>query len=118
MTPLTGTLRDYAGSVRLIKADETKLEAFWDELVAKYHYIGFEGQYGCRVKYIIVIEKQPVGAISFCSAVYKLGPRDQYIGWDEATRMSMLPHMVNNNRFLILPWVKIKTYPHTSFLPA
>ena len=108
MTPLTGTLREYAGSVRLIKADETKLEAFWDELVAKYHYIGFEGQYGCRVKYIIVIEKQPVGTIIFCSAVYKLGPRDQYIGWDEATRMSMLPHMVNNNRFLILPWVKIK----------
>ena len=108
MTPLTGTLGDYEGSVRLIKVDETKLEAFWDDMVAKYHYIGYEGQFGCRVKYLIAIGKQPVGAIGFCSAVYKLGPRDQYIGWDEATRMSMLPHMVNNNRFLILEWVKIK----------
>jgi len=108
MTPLTGTLGDYEGLVRLIKVDETKLEAFWDHLVAKHHYIGYEGQYGCRVKYLIFIRKQPVGAIGFCSGVYKLGPRDQYIGWDEATRMSMLPHVVNSNRFLILPWVKIK----------
>lgn len=108
MTPLTGTLSDYADSVRLIKADETKLEDFWNEMVAKYHYIGFEGQFGCRIKYIIAIGRQPVGAISFCSAVYKLGPRDQYIGWDEETRMKTLPHAVNNNRFLILPWIKIK----------
>jgi SRSO17 transposase len=107
-TPLTGTLGDYEGSIRLIKVDETKYEAFWNELVAKYHYIGYEGQFGCRIKYLIAIGKQPVGAIGFCSGVYKLRPRDQYIGWDEATRLSMLPHVVNSNRFLILPWVKIK----------
>ncbi len=108
MTPRAGTLGDYADSVRLVKVDETKLEAFWDALMVKYHYIGYEGQYGCRIKYLIAIGKQPIGAIGFCSAVYKLGPRDQYIGWDEATRMLMLPHMINNNRFLILPWIKIK----------
>ncbi len=107
-TPLTGTLGDYADIVRLIKVDETKLEAFWDDLVAEYHYIGYKGQFGCRIKYLIVIGKQPIGAIGFCSAVYKLGSRDKFIGWDEATRMSMLPHLVNNNRFLILPWIKIK----------
>ncbi|HBN86371.1 MAG TPA: hypothetical protein DDZ89_21315, partial [Clostridiales bacterium] len=60
MDPLTGTLNDYTGSVRLIKVDETKWEAFWDDLVAKYHYIGYEGQFGCRIKYIIAIGKQPV----------------------------------------------------------
>ena len=108
MTPLTGSLGDYAGSVRLVKVDETKLEAFWNALVEKYHYIGYEGQFGCRIKYLIAIGKQPIGAIGFCSAVYKLGPRDRYIGWDEVTRMSMLPHVINNNRFLILPWIKIK----------
>ncbi|MDI3508049.1 MAG: hypothetical protein PWP55_241 [Clostridiales bacterium] len=47
MTPRAGTLGDYADSVRLVKVDETKLEAFWDALVAKYHYIGYEGQFGC-----------------------------------------------------------------------
>ena len=108
MTPRAGTLGDYADSVRLVKVDETKLEAFWDALVVKYHYIGYKGQFGCRIKYLIAIGKQPIGAIGFCSAVYKLGPRDQYIGWDKATRMLMLPHVVNSNRFLILPWIKIK----------
>lgn len=108
MTPRAGTLGDYADSVRLVKVDETKLEAFWDALVDKYHYIGYKGQFGCRIKYLIAIGKQPIGAIGFCSAVYKLGPRDQYIGWDKATRMLMLPHMINSNRFLILPWIKIK----------
>jgi len=108
MTPRAGTLGDYADSVRLVKVDETKLEAFWNALMVKYHYIGYEGQLGCRIKYLIAIGKQPIGAIGFCSAVYKLGPRDQYIGWDEATRMLMLPHVINSNRFLILPWIKIK----------
>jgi SRSO17 transposase len=108
MTPRAGTLGDYADSVRLVKVDETKLEAFWDALVVKYHYIGYKGQFGCRIKYLIVIGKQPIGAIGFCSAVYKLGPRDQYIGWDKATRMLILPHVINSNRFLILPWIKIK----------
>lgn len=107
-TPRMGTMGEYIDSVRLVKVDETKLEAFWDALVAKYHYIGYEGQFGCRIKYLITIGKQPIGAIGFCSAVYKLGPRDKYIGWDEATRMLMLPHVINSNRFLILPWIKIK----------
>lgn len=108
MTPRAGTLGDYADSVRLIKVDETKLEAFWDALMVKYHYIGYEGQFGCRIKYLIALGKQPIGAIGFCSAVYKLGPRDRYIGWDKATRMVMLPHLINSNRFLILPWITIK----------
>jgi SRSO17 transposase len=30
------------------------------------------------------------------------------MGWDEETRISVLPHLVNNNRFLILPGIKIK----------
>jgi len=107
-TPLAGTLGNYANRVRLIKVDEIRLEALWDELVAKYHYIGYEGQYGGRVKYLIAIGKRPIGAIGFCSGVYRLAPRDQYIGWNAEARMSMLPQVVNNNRFLLLPWVKVK----------
>lgn len=41
-------------------------------MVAKYHYIGYEEQFGCRIKYIIAIGKQPVGFIVFYSVVYKL----------------------------------------------
>jgi len=37
---------------------------------------------GSLVKYFIILDTWVVGAISFCAAAYKLGPRDQYIGWN------------------------------------
>jgi SRSO17 transposase len=107
-TPLNGDLSEIEGSVRFHKVDETKLEAFWDELVREYHYLGYKGQIGARVKYVITLGKQIVGAISFCSAAYQLGPRDDYIGWGEEARLSKLPHLLSNNRFLILPWIRVR----------
>jgi SRSO17 transposase len=108
-TPLYGTISDYGESeLQLHKVDETKWEKHWDKLVKEQHYLGFEGSMGGRVKYIITLGSRIIGAISFSSAVYQLGPRDAYIGWDSATRVSMLSHLVNNNRFLILPEIKIR----------
>ena len=107
-TPMHGELSDYPGNVQLHKVDETKYEALWDEMVREYHYLGYEGQMGARIKYVITLGKQIVGAISFCSAAYKLGPRDEYIGWSEEVRLSKLPHLLTNNRFLILPWIRIR----------
>jgi hypothetical protein len=83
-TPITGQVSDYLGQIRPVKVDGTKLEAFWGALVDEYHYLEYYLQFGGRVKYLIVIGRQPVCAIGFCSAAYKLGPRDQYLGWDEA----------------------------------
>jgi SRSO17 transposase len=107
-TPLQGKINDYEGELLLHKADETKWETHWNQLVKLYHYLGFDSSIGGRVKYIITLGQLIVGAISFCSAMYRLGPRDAYIGWDKETRIAMLPHLLNNNRFLILPWVRIK----------
>jgi SRSO17 transposase len=107
-TPMTGELGDYLGAVRLHKVDETKWEDFWNELVREHHYLGYEGQVGARIKYLVTLGKQIVGAISFCSAAYKLGPRDEYIGWSEDVRLSKQQHLLSNNRFLILPWIRIR----------
>ena len=106
-TPITGELNEY-GTVRLHKVDETRWEPFWDEIVRENHYLGYETQIGARVKYLITLGKQIVGAISFCSAAYRLGPRDTYIGWSDESRKRSLPHLVANNRFLILPWVRVR----------
>ena len=107
-TPLSGGINNYEGKIRFHKVDETQWEVFWDDLVREYHYLGYESVIGARVKYVISFGKQIVGAISFCSAAYHLGPRDEFIGWDEETRVSLLPHLVCNNRFLILPWINIQ----------
>ena len=106
-TPIIGELNEF-GPVRLHKVDETRMEEFWDAVVREYHYLGYERQIGARVKYVITLGKQIVGAISFCSAAFRLGPRDAYIGWDEETRLSKLPHLVANNRFLIFPWIRVR----------
>ncbi len=34
--------------------------------------------------------------------------RDSWIGWDHATRQQQLPRLINNSRFLILPWVHVQ----------
>ena len=106
-TPIEGDLGDFTEPVQLIKVDETKWESFWDTVVREYHYLGYESVIGGRLKYLITLGARVVGAISFCSAAYKLGPRDKFIGWDEPTRLATLPHLVCNNRFLIFPWIKV-----------
>src|SRR5438046_7781184 len=35
-------------------------------------------------------------------------PRDLWIGWSDQQRQRHLPWIVNNGRFLILPWVHVK----------
>ncbi|MDR1519300.1 MAG: DUF4338 domain-containing protein [Planctomycetota bacterium] len=107
-TPLEGVLGDLDQPPLLHRVDETMLESLWDHLVKEYHYLGYEAMIGRRIKYLATVAKKPVGAISFCSACYKLGPRDAFVGWDEATRIEQLPHLLNNNRFLILPWVRVR----------
>jgi hypothetical protein len=37
-----------------------------------------------------------------------MAPRDRWIGWDDATRGKNLQRIVNNSRFLLLPWVHIR----------
>jgi SRSO17 transposase len=86
----------------------TKMEVEWDRLVREYHYLGLGKMIGRRVKYLVTLEGEPVAAISFNGGSYKLAVRDDYIGWDERERTVNLGQIVNNNRFLILPWVRIK----------
>jgi len=105
---MEGGLADFGGDVRLHKVDGTVHERFWNKIVRNHHYIGYSAMVGGRIKYLITLGDRVVGAISYCSGVYKLAPRDEYVGWDEATRLGMLPHIINNNRFLILPWVRIR----------
>jgi SRSO17 transposase len=106
--PLEGDIGDFNEPVDLIKVDETPWERLWDSTIKEHHYLGYESVIGNRLKYLITLGPRVVGAISFCSAAYKLGLRDKFVGWDESTRLQLLQHLVCNNRFLILPWIKVK----------
>ena len=45
--------------------------------------------------------------LGFSTAAWKLAPRDNFIGWTPRSREKNLPLVVDNPRFLILPWITI-----------
>jgi SRSO17 transposase len=106
-THMFGDISDYHEELQLCRVDQTEREAVWDDIVSQHHYLGYSQTFG-DIKYIVVLGNRTVGAISFTHAAYHLAPRDEYIGWDKATMESMLQNLVNNNRFLILPWIHIR----------
>jgi hypothetical protein len=109
-TPLLGSVETYAPVVLQMvqRPDERRL---FRELIGRYHYLGYAVPFGAHIQYLIsVSEPTPtvVGCLQFSSAAWRMRARDQWLGWDDATRARQLPRVVNNSRFLLLPWVHIK----------
>ncbi len=56
----------------------------------------------------------PVAMPGFSTAAWKLAARDNFIGWTPEKREKNLPLVIDNPRFLILPWIEIPTSARTS----
>ena len=83
--------------------------ALWNEFVDRYHYLGYKRPIGAHMRYFIVAkDHRLLGCLSFSFAVRALACREQWIGWDVKARSRHLHLIVNNNRFLIFPWVEVK----------
>lgn len=80
----------------------------WRILVGRFHYLGDGRVPGEHQLYFARLAGEIVGCISWSAAALRCPPRDAYVGWDFATRRHRLHLVANNQRFLILPWVKIK----------
>lgn len=80
----------------------------WNEYIDRYHYLGYGVLKGAQLRYLIESSRGPVAAIGFASPAWKTRDRDAWIGWDHETRARNLHYVVNNTRFLILPWVHSK----------
>ena len=79
--------------------------SLWNEYIQRYHYLGYQPLPGAQIRYFIRSENQILGALGFGAAAWKTSPRDQWIGWSHDKRTEKLHLIVNNARFLILPWV-------------
>lgn len=106
-TPLVGKLKDFL-PLHIINVSKTEMEPLWDYMVKNYHYLGYDSMIGPRIKYLVLHQGRPIAALSFNRAALRVGVRDRHIGWDTQQKNTLLCHVVNNNRFLILPWVSIK----------
>lgn len=108
--PLEGSFRDI-GPASLARVENTEGRELWKELVDRYHYLGFKVPFGACVPYLVLVkrpEPRVVGCLQFSSPAWKVEARDAWIGWDAATREKYLQRVVQNSRFLILPWCKVK----------
>jgi len=106
--PVEGTVADLEPlALKPLQGGENWL---WNEYVHRYHVLGYKRPFGAHQRYFIVSEKvaKPLGCLLFAAAAWALSPRDQWIGWDELDRHFRLHLILNNGRFLIFPWVKVK----------
>ena len=80
----------------------------WNEFIARYHYLGYKTLVGAQVRYAVHDrDGWPIAMLGFSTAAWKLAPRDRFIGWTPQLREKNLPLVVDNPRFLILPWIAI-----------
>ncbi len=75
----------------------------------RYHYLGFERSVGESMGYAALLGNELVALLDWGAAVLHCKPRDEHIGWDRSERERNLGLVVDNRRFLILPWIRI---PH------
>jgi uncharacterized protein DUF4338 len=82
----------------------------WRELIGRYHYLGDRVPVGATLRYLVRAARDPdhvLACLGWTSAAWRIAVRDRWIGWSEAQRRQALPYVVNNSRFLILPWVHV-----------
>jgi hypothetical protein len=83
----------------------------WTELIQRYHYLGYRVPVGAQLRYLVRSACTGDGVLAclqWTSAAWKMAARDRWIGWSTEQRARNLPFIVNNSRFLILPWVRVK----------
>ena len=87
---------------------DTREGALWNEFIARYHYLGYTRLVGAQMRYTIHDRAgQPLALLGFSTAAWKLAARDRVIGWTPQVRRKNLHLVVDNPRFLILPWILI-----------
>jgi hypothetical protein len=80
---------------------------WWREQVERYHYLGCRVPFGAHLRYWVRNQQRELSCLLWTSPAWKMKARDVWIGWSEEQRQRNLQCVVNNGRFLILPWVRV-----------
>jgi len=108
-TPIEGSLKSLQ-PVSLELAQSLPLRRRVGQLLADHHYRGFHGAVGENVQYLAQDNRgRDLAVMVFGAAAWKVAVRDQFIGWSVTQRQQHLGGIANQQRFLILPWVRV---PH------
>ena len=109
-TILCGTVAEHAPITVEAVLDSAEMR-LWNSYIERYHRLGYKRPFGAHQRYFIysvIAPKRRLGCLLFSASAWALKERDTWIGWDKVARSQQLHFVVNNTRFLIFPWVKIK----------
>ena len=104
--PLQGSL-DSLGPITLCPVKKGKDSSLWNELIERYHYLRYTPLAGAQLRYLVFSYDRLLAALGFAAAAWMAAPRDRFIGWTHNQRKQNLHLVVNNARFLIMPWVEV-----------
>ena len=94
--------------VQLKLIRNTPHEPLYNSLIQQHHYLGYCQIVGNHLKYMAFVGEQPVACLGWGSAAWSVNSRESFVKWDKPTKEKNLHMVVNNTRFLILPWINIK----------
>lgn len=94
------------GELSLRSVADASESALWNEQIERYHYLGYKPLPGAQLRYMVFAGSELLALLGFGAAAWKVAARDRFIGWSVEQRVQNLQRVVNNARFLILPWVR------------
>ena len=80
----------------------------WREQMERHHYLGCRVPFGANLRYWVRNGNRELACLLWTSPAWRMKARDAWIGWSDEQRQRNLQSIVNNGRFLILPWVRVK----------
>jgi hypothetical protein len=93
----------------LVDSHDRELSGAWREMMKEHHPLRDGPLCGAQLRYLVRNSEGWLAGLSFSAAAWRLKPRDEWIGWDDAERSHGLAKIVCNSRFLVLPTVNV---PH------
>ncbi len=105
--PISGSVGELQG-LCLERVEKRGQSALWNGMIDRYHYLGYHRLVGAQLRYLIRHDGGLLGAMGWGASAWTVKPRDEWIGFDLKTREQNLGKVLNNTRFLVLPWVRIK----------
>lgn len=93
------------GDLDFRPVNKPKESSLYNQLIERYHYLGYRPLPGAQIRYLVFSGSRLLAALGWGAAAWRVAPRDRFIGWNEQQRQANLHQVVNNARFLILPWV-------------
>jgi hypothetical protein len=109
---LVGSAGDYEPiTLQVVEKGRGGESRLWRELIERYHYRGCRVPVGANLRYLVRSTRYPdriLACLLWTSPAWKIAVRDHWIGWNDRRRQRNLQLIVNNGRFLILPWVRVR----------